>query len=111
MTKATLIKEHIYLWLAYSFRGSVQYHHGGNHGSMQADIVLKELRVLHLYLKAARGDFLLQAARRRVFPLALNRALTLGAPKACLPSDILPPTRPTYSSKATHLLIMPQLRV
>jgi hypothetical protein len=52
MTKATLIKENIYLGLAYSFRGLVRYHHGGKHGSIQADLVLeKELRVLHLDLK------------------------------------------------------------
>jgi hypothetical protein len=31
------------------FRGLVHYHHGGNHGGMQTDIMLeKELRVLHL---------------------------------------------------------------
>jgi hypothetical protein len=49
----------------YSFRGSVHYHHGRKYGSLQADVVLeKELRDLHLYLKAARrwlslsiGDF------------------------------------------------------
>jgi hypothetical protein len=29
--------------LAYSFRGSVHYHHGWKHGSMQADLVLEEL--------------------------------------------------------------------
>jgi hypothetical protein len=46
MTKATLIKENIQLTLAYSFRGIVHYHHGGKHGSMKADTVLKkELRV------------------------------------------------------------------
>ena len=57
MTKATLIKENISLGLAYSFRGSVHYHHGGKHDSMQADMVLeKELRVLHLDLQAAEGD-------------------------------------------------------
>ena len=57
MTKATLIKENIYLGLAYSFRGLVRYHHGGKHGSIQADLVLeKELRVLHLAAKAAAGD-------------------------------------------------------
>ena len=33
--------------LAYSFRGSVHYHHGREHGTMQAEVVL-ELRVLHL---------------------------------------------------------------
>jgi hypothetical protein len=36
------------LGLAYRFRGSVHYHHGGKDGSIQADMVLKELRVLHL---------------------------------------------------------------
>ena len=41
--------------LSYSFRGSVHYHHGRKHGSVQADMVLeKELRVLHLDLKVAR---------------------------------------------------------
>jgi hypothetical protein len=48
MTKATLIKENISLGLAYSFRGSVHYHHGGKHDSMQADTVLEKLRALHL---------------------------------------------------------------
>jgi hypothetical protein len=55
MTKATFIKANISLELVYSFRGSVHYHHGGKHDNMQADIVLeKELRVLHLDLKAVR---------------------------------------------------------
>jgi hypothetical protein len=27
-------------------KGSVHYHHGGKHGSIQVDIVLKELKVL-----------------------------------------------------------------
>jgi hypothetical protein len=55
VTKATLIKENIYnVGLAYSFRGSVHYHHGRKHGSLQADMVLEELRALHLVLKAAR---------------------------------------------------------
>jgi hypothetical protein len=30
------------------FRGSVHYHHGRKHGSVQADMVLEELRVLQL---------------------------------------------------------------
>ena len=30
MTKASLIKNNIYLGLAYRFRGSVHYHQGGN---------------------------------------------------------------------------------
>ena len=43
--------------LAYNFRGSLPYHHDGEHGSIQEDMVLeKELRVLHLDLQAADGD-------------------------------------------------------
>ena len=43
--------------LAYRFRDLVYYHHGGKHGSMQADMVLeKELRVLHLDPQATEGD-------------------------------------------------------
>jgi hypothetical protein len=38
---------------AYSFRGSVHYHHDGKHVDGR-DMVLEELRVLHLDLKAAR---------------------------------------------------------
>ena len=34
--------------LAYSFRDSDHYYHGRKHGSMQADMVLQELRVLYL---------------------------------------------------------------
>ena len=53
MTTATLIKENISLWLAYSL---VYYHHGGKHRSIMADMMLeKELRVPHLNPKAARG--------------------------------------------------------
>jgi hypothetical protein len=53
MTKATLTKESISLELAYSFRGLVHYRHGRKHGSMQARMVLEELRVLHHDPKAA----------------------------------------------------------
>jgi hypothetical protein len=53
MTSASLIKTNLYLGLAYSFRGSVHCH-GGKHGNVQADMVLEELRVLHLDPKAAR---------------------------------------------------------
>jgi hypothetical protein len=42
------------LGLAYRFRGSVHYHHGRKHGSIQAGMVRKELRVLHLVQKANR---------------------------------------------------------
>ena len=41
--------------LVYRFTGSVHYHCGRKHGSIQADMVLeKVLRVLRLNLKAAR---------------------------------------------------------
>jgi hypothetical protein len=53
MTKASLIKDNIQLRLAYSFRGSIHYHQGRKHGSIQADMVQEELRVLYLHLKAA----------------------------------------------------------
>jgi hypothetical protein len=40
------------------FRDLVYYHHGETHGSVQTDIVLeKELRVLHVDMKAAAGDY------------------------------------------------------
>jgi hypothetical protein len=59
MTKATLIRN-IQLGPAYRIRGSIHYHHGRKHGSVQADTVLeKELRVLHLDPSAARRDCLL----------------------------------------------------
>jgi len=53
MTKAKRIKG-----LAYSFRDLVHYHHGGEHASIPADMVLeKELRVLHLDPKAVERDW------------------------------------------------------
>jgi hypothetical protein len=39
MMMATLIKENMQLGLAYSFRGLVHCHHGGEHGSLQADML------------------------------------------------------------------------
>jgi hypothetical protein len=72
------------LRLAYSFRGSVYYHHGEKHGSVQADMVLeKELRILHLDP---------MTARKRFFYTGQN--LSIGDPKAYLHSDTLPLTRP-----------------
>jgi hypothetical protein len=40
----------------YSYSGLVHYHHGGKHGSIQADMVLEEQRVLHPDPQAAEGD-------------------------------------------------------
>jgi hypothetical protein len=54
MTKATLTKANTSLGLAYGSRGSAHYHHGRKYDSMQVDMVLEELRVLHLDPKAAK---------------------------------------------------------
>ena len=42
--------------LAYSFRDSVHYHHGGKHGSVQAVMVLEKPRVLPVDAQAAERD-------------------------------------------------------
>jgi hypothetical protein len=44
--------------MAYSFRGSVHYHHGRKHDSMQEDMVLEETRVLHPDSKVTRKRLL-----------------------------------------------------
>jgi hypothetical protein len=75
------------LGLAYRFRDSVHYHHGRKYGSIQASMVLEDLRVLHLDLTAARRK------------LALRQLGGLSF-KAHPYSDTLPLTRP-------HLLIVP----
>jgi uncharacterized membrane protein YgcG len=57
VTKATLIKESISLGLAYSFRGSVHYHHGLEYGSKQADLVQeRELRRIYNLIYRERGE-------------------------------------------------------
>jgi hypothetical protein len=48
MTKATHIKENIYLVLACHFGVSIYYHHGGKHVTMQAGLLLEVLTSLHL---------------------------------------------------------------
>jgi hypothetical protein len=86
MTKATLINDNTLLGLAYKFRDSVIYHHGRKHGSIQAGMVLEDLRVLHLDKAVARRDCLIGSQEDGL--------------KAHPHSDTLPPTRP-------HLLIVP----
>ena len=54
MSKAAPIMANIYLGLAYSFRDLDHYHHARKHSNLQSDMVLQELRVLHLDLKALR---------------------------------------------------------
>lgn len=73
----------IYLGLAYSFRSTVHYHQGGKFASVQADTVLKDSRVLQLYMKTVR--------RRLSSPL--GGAWALGDLKAYPQSDILQQSR------------------
>jgi len=56
------------LGLAYTFRVH------GKQGNVQVDMVLEELRVLHLDPKASRGNCLLQAAGRRGLSSTLDGA-------------------------------------
>jgi hypothetical protein len=78
------MKENIYSGPAYSFRGLVCYHHGREYGSLEADMMLEELRVLHLHRKAVRRRLLLHT----------RRSLSIGDLKAHPHSDTLPPTKP-----------------
>jgi hypothetical protein len=78
------LKGNISLGLAYSFRASVHYL-GRKHGSMQADIVLEEPRVLHLDSKAAR---------RRLDSILDWQSLRIRDIKAHSHSDTLSLTRP-----------------
>jgi hypothetical protein len=58
----------------YRFRTSVHYQHGGKHGSVQADMMLEEPRVLPLDPRGAEGDF-----------VPHWYTLSLGGLKACPP--------------------------
>lgn len=49
--------------LAYSL---VHYHHGEKHGIMQTYLVLEELRVLYLDLRAAEGDCIILAGLEHI---------------------------------------------
>ena len=78
MTKATLIKENISLGLAYSFRGSSHYH-GRKHGSVQADRMLEELRVLHLDWQPARGRLCSTLGRAQASEISVTEYLLVCA--------------------------------
>ena len=67
-------------WVVHSFRGSVHHCHGGKHGSMQADMVLEERRVVHLDLQLSEATV-----------CHTGHSLTIRDLKTCLHSDILPP--------------------
>jgi hypothetical protein len=56
MTKASFLKEHISLGLAFTLRGLVHDHHGRKYRSIQADMVLGDPQVLHFDPQAAGGD-------------------------------------------------------
>ena len=79
-------------WLAYSFRGSVSYHHGGEHGGLQTVMVLEnQLQTLHL-------------AGNRKSTEMLGNILSIGNLKACPHSD-------TFSNKATAIPTKPHLLI
>jgi hypothetical protein len=62
----SLIKENLSLELAYSFRGSVHYHHGGKHGGItDADLVLEEQEHYNLICRQQKRTVFPQAARKR----------------------------------------------
>jgi hypothetical protein len=82
-----------------SFRGLVHYHHGGKHGIFQADLVLEEPRVLHLYLKAAGEDSSASRQEETIFPTVCSWSLYMYE-FSNAPTSTLLPTRP-------HLLIVP----
>jgi hypothetical protein len=90
MTKATLIKDSIDLGLAYRFRGSVHYHHGGKHGCVQAGLELEEWRILHFVLKATRRLWITLTRIKHMYETSNSH----------VHSDTLPLTRP-------HPLIVP----
>jgi hypothetical protein len=89
VTRAALIKDSIWLGLAYRFRGSVHSHHIRKHDSIQAGMVLEELRVPHLHLKGNQEDTGI---------LVQFRGSSQSPP---LQWQTLPPIRPIYSNKDT----------
>lgn len=73
MSKATY-KEKRLTEASLQFQRFIHNHCGGKHGNSRSDVVLeKELRVLHLDMKATRRDRLPQAACRKLL-LALGGA-------------------------------------
>ena len=70
--------------LAYRFRGSVHHHHGGNHDIIQTDMVLEELRVLHLDSKGSRRRLCHTGRLENIYETS----------KYQLHSDTLPLTKP-----------------
>ena len=73
MTKATHTKENISLWLAYSFRGLVCYHHGRKQGSVQAGlIILRSISICSLWQKIPYSFFY-----KHYNPIREGRAPTL----------------------------------
>jgi hypothetical protein len=66
--------------MAYSFRGSV-HHHGRKDGSIQADMVLEEPRVLHLEPKAGRGR-LTSAGIQEEALFCTGWGLSIGSPQS-----------------------------
>jgi hypothetical protein len=86
---------------AYSFRGSVHYHHGRKHDNIQADILLEGLKVLHLHSESARKrPSFLGSQEEGLFHIRWSLYIG-GDLKACLPSNTVLQQGHTYSNKAT----------
>jgi hypothetical protein len=80
--------------LAYRFIGSVNYHHGRKYGRMQTDIVLeKELRGLHLDLKAAKKRLASTGSQQEGL-FCIGQSLSTEILKPTPQCGTLPPTRP-----------------
>jgi hypothetical protein len=82
------------LELAYSFRGSVNYHNGRIYGRLQADMVLEELRSLHFDLKAARKRLSPAGSWRRLCIILARLEHVYETSKPPLHRDTLLPIRP-----------------
>lgn len=66
ITTAALMKDSISLWLDYRFRGIHHCHNGRKCGTIQADMLLEEPKVLHLNLQAAEENCLHTGSQERL---------------------------------------------
>ena len=98
MVTATLIKQNISLELAYNFKGLVHFHHGGEHGSTQADMVLEK------YFESSTSESVGSRKRKtlglaRAFetlkPTLRNSSSNKLAPPPTMPHLLIPPNSAT----------------
>jgi hypothetical protein len=91
LISANILKESISLSLAYNFRGSGYYHHGGKYSSLQADCWMGQEFCI-LIGRQAGEDSILNSQEKDIIFTGQN--LNIRGLKAQLCSDTLPPTRP-----------------